>query len=103
MSFAAIEARATAGVFRRLANAQATYTPPVGPAVTFAVVFDAAMGVVDEFGAQTVQPTLLMQPSACPQLATDAALQIAGVSYRVRTLTPQAEGGMQRAMLARVS
>lgn len=103
MSFAAIEARATASVFARLANAQATHTPAGGSTITFPVVFDAAMGVVDELGAQTIQPALLMRPSACPQLATDSALQIAGVTYRVRTLTPQAEGGMQRATLARVS
>ena len=109
MSFAEAETRANASVFKALANALAVHTPGVGPAVEFPVVFDAAGGVIDEFGVVAQVPQLAMQPVAYTALEegmtlvirkNDAAQTPIG-SYVVRSVMPQAEGGWQRVTLAR--
>lgn len=98
MSFDVIEARATASVFKTLANAQATYT---AGGVTFPVVFDQAGGLVDEFGVATQQPSFTMQPASFSSLAEGMALVVRGVNFSVRSVVPLNEGGWQRVTLAR--
>lgn len=102
MSFAAIEARATASIFKVLANAEAIYTPEEGEPIIFPIVFDAAMGVIDDLGVQTLAPSFDMQPAAFAGLEEGLILSIRGNSYRVRSVTPLAEGGYQRVALAKV-
>jgi len=109
VSFADIEARATAAVFRRLVNAAASFahtgvmTPVVGN-----VVFDPALAHVDDYGVVSNRPALMMTPDVAPLTAEgdtvtltrlDAAATVLG-SYKVRSVLPQAEGGMQRVTLA---
>lgn len=101
MSFADVEARVNASVFKALTNATAVYTPSVGDPVSFAIVFDAAGAVIDEFGTVAQQPRLSMQPSAFSTLEEGMTLAIRSESYKVRTIAPLDEGGWQRVMLAR--
>jgi hypothetical protein len=109
MSFADIEARATAAVFRRLVNAEASFVHTAVPdPVVGNVVFDPAMAHVDEFGVVVNRPGFMMTPDVAPLTAEgdtvtltrldDAATALG--AYRVRTVQPQAEGGMQRVTLA---
>lgn len=111
MSFATLEARTTAAVFKLLANATATF-PPVGGAdpVVADVVFDAALGTIDDNGIQTLQPSLMAKAEVAAlaaegmTLTLDAApLSIAAVPYKVRAIIPQAEGAMSRVILARAA
>jgi hypothetical protein len=110
MSFASAEARATAAIFRRFPNAQASFlhtgviTPVVGN-----VVFDAAYAVVDEFDVVVNRPALLKTPDVAPLTAEgdsitltrlDDAATALGV-YKVRAVLPVAEGGYQRVTLAK--
>lgn len=108
MSFADVEARANASVFKALANALAVFTPDVGEPVEFPVVFDAAGQALDEIGVVTVQPQLQMQPAAFSALEEGMTLAIradvpdsVGAPYIVRTVAPLDEGGRQRVFLAR--
>jgi hypothetical protein len=110
VSFADIEARATAAVFGRLVNAQASFlhTGEVDPVVGN-VVFDAAMAVVDDYGVVTKRPALLMTADVAPLTAQGDAVTLISLaatsspfgSYVVRSVLPQAEGGMQRVDLAK--
>jgi len=110
VTFADIEARATAAVFRRLVNAQASFVhtgilvPVVGN-----VVFDPALAHVDDYGVVTNRPALMMTPDVAPLTAEgdtvtlgrlDQAATALGV-YKVRSVLLQAEGGMQRVTLAK--
>lgn len=109
MSFADVEARANASVFKALANALAVHTPGVGSPVEFAAVFDPAGGIVDEHGLVTQVPQLTMQPAAYSALSEGMALairqnnaaQTALGNYLVRSVVPLSEGGWQRVTLAR--
>ena len=102
MSFDAIEARANAAVFRKLANAEATYIPQGGDPLTFPVVFDAAGGVVDEYGTVAQMPRFTMQPASFSTLEEGMVLTVRGSPYAVRSVVPLDEGGWQRVMLAKV-
>lgn len=105
MSFAAIEARATAAAFRLLVNAQATIPPATQPV---GVVFDAARGMIDdETGVQTLAPSLLLQTADAPAVAEGQTLTLSmpehgidGNPYLVRAVLPIAEGAMSRLVLA---
>ena len=111
MSFADLEARTNASVYKALANALAVYTPAVGQPTEFPVVFDPASGFVDEFGAVTQMPRLTMQPVAFSTLEEGMALalrksnvaQTALGNYTVRSVVPLDEGGWQRVTLARAA
>lgn len=111
MGFADIEARTTAAVFKRLANATVTF-PPVDAAepVVADVVFDAALGTVDDRGIQTLQPSFMAAADVALLAAEDmtltldaAPLSIVAASYKVRAIIPQAEGAMSRVILARAA
>ena len=105
ISFGALEERANAAVFRALANASMALP---GQADMVRVVFDAANGQEDDMGVQTLQPALRLRPAlaACVgegdvlSIVTDAQPQHDG-TYTVRSVTPRAEGGIARVMLAR--
>jgi len=108
MSFAAIEARATSAVFKVLTNATATF-PAIGAAdpVVADVVFDAALGTIDDNGIQTLQPSFMAKAEVAVlaaegmTLTLDAApLSIVAAPYKVRAVIPQAEGAMSRVILA---
>ena len=103
MTFAAIEARTTAAAFRRLVNAQCAFPG----ALSGGVVFDAA-GLIED-GVQTTQPSFLMQHSVAPLTAEGddlvinaPELNLVSAAFRVRSVVPIAEGGMQRVTLAKV-
>lgn len=110
MSFADIEQRATAAVFGRIVNAQASFlhagvpTPVVGN-----VVFDSALSYVDEFGVVSNRPALLMQPNVAPLSAEGDTVTLTGLgaaatvfgAYRIRSVQPQAEAGLQRLVLVK--
>ncbi|HKW84089.1 MAG TPA: hypothetical protein VJN68_10080 [Burkholderiaceae bacterium] len=111
MSFADTERRATAAIFRRFPNAQATFahTGVITPVVTN-VVFDPALAVVDEtLGVVVNRPALLMTPDSAPltaegdlvtlQRLTDP-VEALGV-FKVRAVLPIGEGGMQRVALVK--
>lgn len=111
MSFADIEQRATAAVFKTLTNATATF-PPVDDAdpVVADVVFDAALGTIDDLGIQTLQPSFMAKAEVAVlaaegmTLTLDAApLSIVAAPYKVRAVIPQAEGAMSRVILARAA
>lgn len=97
-----------ASVYKSLKNANATFTPGVGAPTTFPVVFDAAGGVIDEFGVSTTQPMLTMQPAEFSTLEEGMELSIAKNdqaatpvgNFRVRSVVPLDEGGWQRVTLA---
>ena len=111
MSFADAEVRATAAVFGRLVNASASFahvgiiTPVVGN-----VVFDSALAYVDEAGVVSNRPALMMTPDVAPLTAEGDSVSLTSLAegaaalgtYRVRSVLPQAEGGMQRVTLAKV-
>lgn len=106
MSFADIEVRATASVFKGLSNALATFASQVDPVP---VVFDAAAGRVDDIGIETLGPSLTMIPDQAPLIAEGSdltisapALQIMDAPYRIRGIEPLAEGGFQRVNLVRL-
>lgn len=101
MSFADVEARANASVFKTLTNATATYTPAVGDPVSFGVVFDPAGAIIDDFGTVAQQPRFAMQPAAFTALEEGMVLAIRSVDYQVRSVVPLDEGGWQRVTLAR--
>jgi hypothetical protein len=103
MSFADVEARMNASVFRTLTNASAVYTPAVGDPVTFPVVFDPAGGLVDEFGTIAQMPRFTMQPAELSNLEEGMVLSIRSASYTVRSVVPLDEGGWQRVTLARAA
>jgi hypothetical protein len=110
VTFADIEARATAAVFRRVVNAQASFlhtgvlTPVVGN-----VVFDPALAHVDDYGTVSNRPALMMTPDVAPLTAEGDAVTLTSLAdsgavlgtYTVRAVLPQAEGGMQRVTLAK--
>ncbi len=107
MSFADIEARVTAAVFRQLVNATATI-PTEGDPVVASVVFDAALGTIDDLGVQTLQPSFMATADVAvlmhegDTITMDAPpLSINAASYLVRGVVPQAEGAMSRVILAR--
>lgn len=110
MSFADVETRMNASVYKSLKNALATFTPGVGDPTVFPVVFDAAGGLIDEFGVSTTQPMLTMEPAAFSTLEEGMSLSIAKNdklatpvgNFKVRSVVPLDEGGWQRAMLVRV-
>lgn len=109
MSFADIESRMNASVYKSLKNASATYTPGIGSPTTFPIVFDAAGGFVDGLGVSTQQPYFSMEPAAFSTLEEGMALTIAKNdklatpvgSFKVRSVVPLDEGGWQRVMLTR--
>ncbi|MGK2897211.1 MAG: hypothetical protein ACSLE9_00790 [Burkholderiaceae bacterium] len=110
MSFADAEARATAAVFGRLVNASASFahvgivTPVVGN-----VVFDSALAYVDEHGVVSNRPALMMTPDVAPLTAEGDSVTLTSLAesalalgtFKVRSVLPQAEGGMQRVALAK--
>lgn len=111
MSFADLEVRATAAVFKRLVNATVTF-PPVADAdpVVADVVFDAALGTIDDNGIQTLQPSFMATAEVASLAAADmtltldaAPLSIVAAPYKVRAVIPQAEGAMSRVILARAA
>lgn len=106
MSFADVEARTNASVFKALVNAIATYTPDVGDPVSFDIVFDKA-GVVDPLGIATGQPLFQMPSAAFAALEEGMRLMIrskvagaSDVGYQVRSVLPLDEGLRQRVTLA---
>lgn len=112
MTFADIEARATAAIFRRVVNAQASFTHAGVPTpVVCDVVFDSARTVVDEaLGVVTNRPEVTMTPDAAPLTAEgDTVVLTHTVSdtvvplgtFKVRSVLPVAEGGMQHVALAK--
>lgn len=110
MSFADAEARATTAVFGRLVNASASFLHAgVGTPVVGNVVFDPALAYVDDMGTVANRPALLMTPDVAPLTAEGDSVTLTGLSvaatahgtYKVRTVQPQAEGGMQRVTLAK--
>lgn len=112
MSFADIESRATAAVIGRMVNASASFlhagdvVPVVGN-----VVFDPALSYVDDMGVVSNRPALLKTPDVAPLTAEGDAITLTSLgeagtvfgTYKVRSLQPQAEGGLQRLVLAKVS
>jgi hypothetical protein len=110
MSFANSEARVTAAIFRRFPNARASilHTGVMIP-VLANVVFDSALGMVDEFGVIVNRPGLLMTPDAAPQIAEGDTVTLTRLdsmatalgAYKVRAVVQMAEGGMQRVALAK--
>jgi len=110
MSFADTERRATAAIFRRFPNAQASFQhAAVITPVVANVVFDPALAMVDEFEVMVNRPALLMTPDAAPLTAEGDAVTLTRLdsgntalgTYRVRAVQPLAEGGMQRVTLAK--
>ncbi len=110
MSFADIEARATAAVFRRFPNAVASITHAGVPTPVQAnVVFDAALGMVDEYGVIVNRPAMLMTPDVAPLTAEGDSLMLTRLdaastalgTYKVRGVVPLAEGGMRRVALVK--
>lgn len=101
--FAALEAKATASVFKHLANAQASFTPAGGGAAVLAdVVFDAALGIVDEAGVVVSRPALTLPVAAVPALTQGYGVMVGGDDYVVRSVIRQAEGSHLVAELAKV-
>lgn len=111
MSFADVEAKVTTSVFSRLVNAEASFLHAGGDPDPVVVrgVFDAAAGVVDEFGAIAGRPVLQLPASAAPLAAEGDAVTITSLAqgaavlgtYTVRAVLPQAEGGWRRVVLAK--
>lgn len=109
MSFADIESRTTAAVFGRLVNASASFlhTGDVDPVVGN-VVFDPALSYVDDMGVVSNRPALMKTADLAPLTAAGDAVTLTSLSeaapalgsYTVRSVLPQAEGGMQRIVLA---
>ena len=109
MSFAHIEARATAAIFRRFPNAQASFVHAGPVTVVGHVVFDPAYAVVDEFDVVVNQPVLLKTPDVAPLTAEGDLITLTRLddastalgTYKVRAVLPVAEGGYQRVTLAK--
>ena len=109
MSFADAELRATTAIFGRLVNASASFlhsgdvVPVVGN-----VVFDPALAYVDDVGVVSNRPALLKTPDVAPLTADGDMVTITSLAeaatvfgtYKVRSVQPQAEGGMERVVLA---
>lgn len=107
MDFGPMEERANAAIFRALSNATAVLPGQVEPEP---IIFDPARGEEDDMGVQTVRPALQIRPSRAGSLAEGDVIQVATQSqpawdgsYRVRSMTPRAEGGLAVVMLARVT
>lgn len=112
MPFADTEARATAAVFRRLVNAQATitHTGVVTPVVCD-VVFDPARTVVDSsLSVIANRPEITMTPDVAPLTAEGDTVALTRTvndvpvslgTYKVRAVLRQAEGGLQHVELVK--
>jgi len=105
--FGLMEERANAAIFRALSNATAILPGQVEPEP---VVFDPARGEEDDMGVQTVRPALQLRPARATGLQEGLTLQITTQAqpawdgeYRVRSITPRAEGGLALVMLARIN
>lgn len=96
MSFADVEARVNASVFKKLANAVAT--PAIGS--PFDIVFDAAGSVVDDLGVVVQTPMFEVPTVAVASLSDGSDLTIGGAPYRVRQKLPLDEGLRTRVILA---
>lgn len=100
--FAALEAKANVSVFKHMANAAASFTPAGGgDAVLADVVFDAAMGLVDDNGVVVTRPAITMPVALVPGLTQGYGVVIGGNSYLVRSVVQRAEGSHLVAELAR--
>lgn len=84
--FAALEARLTDAVFRRIANAVAQLD-----GVDVAVIFDRAYG--EAFGGMgTTEPVATLPSNLCNTATNASVLVVGGNTYRVRSVQPDGTG-----------
>ena len=105
-SFAARQARVNGAVFRHLANAMATYTPPGGEASDpVPVIFDPARAEVDQVTGTVInRPVLDVQAVNWPLLDEGGQVAIVdGATYRVRSVMPLGDDDVLTVVLAKVS
>lgn len=110
MSFADVEARTNASVFRALVNAIAVYTPtPPAEPVAVDVVFDKAGGYIEGMGGVVTQAPMLQIPAASlltPEEGMRLSIRYdtagaAAMEYLVRSVETLDEGLRRRVVLAR--
>lgn len=93
-NFAALEARLTAGVFKHLPNATATFLDEFGMPQTVDGIFDAA-GVVANvggFGVASSAPSLTASTASLPADPVGLALTLRGSNYVVAAAEPDGTG-----------